>query len=468
MSAEMDVRVEGLGLYFIPFRLREPLKFGRECLEACECVRVRFSVRSLSGRRAEGWGETPLGLTWAWPSSLPIDSRMTAARTFCLDLARAWSTVESSGHALELGYAFIREVLPDTWASFNASRTAAGEESMPWLAALLCASPFDLALHDAYGKTLGLPTFSTFGRDFLNHDLAWFFGEGAASPFAGRYPEDYFRKPTVRSLEVWHLVGAADALEGLEAKTGQDTGAAYPATLRGWIGQDGLRALKVKLLGADEEADYARLAAVGRIAREEGVPRLGVDFNCTVADPAYVLGLLDRLASEYPAIYSMLLYVEQPFPPGLTGMDVAALGSRLPLLMDESAVDWRSVELGRELGWTGLALKTCKTLTGAILSLCRAGAAGMAIMVQDLTNPMLALIPHALLGAHAPTMAGIEANAAQYCPDASLPEAAYHPDLYRRRGGRVSLETLGGAGLGYGGAERARELPPTSFEAGAA
>ncbi len=61
--------------------------------------------------------------------------------------------------------------------------------------------------------------------------------------------------------------------------------------------------------------------------------------------------------------------------------------------MDESAHDWRFVKMGRELGWTGVALKTCKTQTGAILSLCWAKAHGMTLMVQDLTNPMLAQIP---------------------------------------------------------------------------
>ena len=47
-----------------------------------------------------------------------------------------------------------------------------------------------------------------------------------------------------------------------------------------------------------------------------------------------------------------------------------AVSARKPLFMDESAHDWRLVRLGRGLGWTGVALKTCKTQTGALLSLC--------------------------------------------------------------------------------------------------
>ncbi len=46
----------------------------------------------------------------------------------------------------------------------------------------------------------------------------------------------------------------------------------------------------------------------------------------------------------------------------------------------------------------GSRSKTCKTQTGAILSLCWAKAHGMTLMVQDLSNPMLAQVPHVLLG----------------------------------------------------------------------
>ena len=87
--------------------------------------------------------------------------------------------------------------------------------------------------------------------------------------------------------------------------------------------------------------------------------------------------------------------------------------------MDESAHDWRLVKLGRELGWSGVALKTCKTQTGALLSLCWAKAHGMTLMVQDPTNPMLAQIPHVLLANHAGTIMGVETNSMQFYPEAS-------------------------------------------------
>jgi hypothetical protein len=160
--------------------------------------------------------------------------------------------------------------------------------------------------------------------------------------------------------------------------------------------------------------------------------------------------------------------VEQPFPYDLAAhrIDAHSVSARKPLFMDESANDWRVVRLGRELGWSGVALKTCKTQTGALLSLCWAKAHGMTLMVQDLTNPMLATIPHALLAAHAGTIMGVETNAMQFYPDASLAEEDVHPGLYRRREGCLDLTSLDGPGFGYHIAEIDHALPPAAVSAG--
>ena len=162
----------------------------------------------------------------------------------------------------------------------------------------------------------------------------------------------------------------------------------------------------------------------------------------------------------------MTLYVEQPFPYELEQhrIDVHSVSARKALFLDESAHDWRLVKLGRELGWNGVALKTCKTQTGALLSACWAKAHGMQIMVQDLTNPMLAQIPHLLLAAHVGTIMGVETNAMQFYPDASTPEAAVHPGIYQRREGMVDLSTAQGPGFGYRVNEINRQLPRPAAE----
>ena len=222
-----------------------------------------------------------------------------------------------------------------------------------------------------------------------------------------------------------------------------------------------LYCLKIKLKGTNAQWDYERIVKVGAIAIASGVDALSVDFNCTVKNPDYVNSILDRLKEEHKQIFDLILYVEQPFPYDLKAnqIDVSSLSTRKPLFLDESAHDWRFVELGRQLGWTGVALKTCKTQTGALLSLCWAKAHNMPLMVQDLTNPMLAQIPHVRLAAHAGTIRGVESNGMQFYPAASEPEQRIHPGIYQRRNGQLDLSTLSGTGFGYRLSEIERQLP---------
>lgn len=322
---------------------------------------------------------------------------------------------------------------------------------MPHLAALVCLSAFDLALYDAFGKLHGVPAFECLDQSWLDSDLSHYLEP--RERFAGKYPSDYFVQPS-STLPVWHLVGGLDPLEQSDLK-GSEPQDGYPVLLRDWIQKDGLNCLKIKLRGNDLEWDYQRLIKVGKISLEQGVMNLTADFNCMVSDPDYVNEILDRLKTSEPEIYDRVLYVEQPFAYDLekNQIQVHSVSERKLLLMDESAHDWRLVKLGCELGWTGVALKTCKTLTGAILSLCWAKEHGMSLMVQDLTNPRLAQIPHVLLASYAGTICGVESNAMQFYPDASLEFLKVHPGLYQRRQGVLDLRTIQGPGFGYSGVE---------------
>jgi len=87
-------------------------------------------------------------------------------------------------------------------------------------------------------------------------------------------------------------------------------------------------------------------------------------------------------------------------------------------------------------------------------------------MVQDLTNPMIAQIPHLLLAANAGTIMGVETNSMQFYPEASKPEAAVHPGLFKRQEGQVDLSSLRGPGFGYRLDEIHRELPPAAEQFG--
>lgn len=455
-------------MHFLPVETRMPLKFGPETLTSATCARVRLRVKDGRGRVVDGWGETPLSVQWTWPSKVAYEPRHQAMREFCIDLARRWAGFASSGHPIEVGHDFVESELPRALAAFKGA-DATGAGPLPWLAALITCSPFDIALHDAFGRLHGRPIYDLYGADHMNRDLASFLTktDSPRADFSNRYPADFFVPDPPRSLKAWHLVGGLDPLEASEL-TGSEPKDGYPVLLRDWIKRDGLTCLKVKLRGTDAAWDYDRLVRVGAIAVECGAEWLTADFNCTVTDPDYVNAILDRFRDEHPREYGMLLYVEQPFPYDIEAnpLDVHGLSARKPLFLDESAHDWHLVRLGRQLGWSGVALKTCKTQTGALLSCAWAKAHGMTLMVQDLTNPMLAQIPHVLLAAHAGTIMGVETNATQFYPAASAPEAAVHTRLYERRDGRVDWSSARGPGFGYRLEEIRRELPPAAIECG--
>jgi L-alanine-DL-glutamate epimerase-like enolase superfamily enzyme len=466
MPLSTDIRPIAVELYFLPIKSRVPLKFGPEITTEVTCARVKLTVENPQGKRGCGWGETPLSVQWVWPSSLSYIDRHNALVSLCLKIAEAWQSAPiEPGHPMEVGHHFLENVLPDLTSQFNRSQRHA-PEPVPWLAALVCASAFDLALHDAYGMVHRLPTYSTYNDQYMNSDLAHYLepAPDAALSFANRFPEEFLSVDPQKTVPAWHLVGGKDPIEPDEL-TGSEPDDGYPVLLSDWVRRDGLKCLKVKLRGDDFAWDYDRLSKVGQIAIEQRVDWLTADFNCTVQQPEYVTAMLDRLLQEQPRVYGMLLYVEQPFPYDLEAhrIDVHAVSARKPLFMDESAHDWRFVRLGRALGWSGVALKTCKTQTGAILSLCWAKAHGMTLMVQDLSNPMLAQIPHVLLAAHAGTIMGVESNGMQFYPAASIPEAAIHAGLYRRRNGCLDLSTVSGPGFGYRVDQIKRELPAPAF-----
>ncbi len=459
-----QIVARGAALHLIPIETRIPLKFGNETLTHVVCSRVRLDCATTDGQHVTGWGETPLSVQWVWPSELPYAEREAALVAFSERLTAAWADFEPYGHPLTVGREFLSSVLPPLRDRFNTSERA-GKEPLPVLAALVCCSPFDIALHDAFGIACNAPIYDLYGPEYGSPDLGGVFGDPA---FRGKCVEDYLSSAGDSTIPAWHLVGGKDAVAETEL-SGDEPNDGYPVVLSDWINVDQLRCLKVKLTGDDQAWDLGRLERVGSVAFPLGVEWLTADFNCRVVDPAYVNQILDTIRDRDPRLYGALLYVEQPFPYDLEAnpIDVHSVSARKPLFMDESAHDWTYVRRGYELGWTGVALKTCKTQTGALLSLAWAHQHGMQVMVQDLTNPMLAQISHAQLGYYAGTIMGVETNSMQFYPAASAPEEAIHPGLFGRTGGTIDLSScLERPGFGYRIDEIERRLPAPVAEAG--
>ncbi len=203
MSKPTDMRITSVSYCYLPVEMRMPLKFGAESVSSVNCIRVAVKVEGIDGRTADGWGETPLSVTWAWPSAtMTYAERYEAMTAFCDQLAGVWANLPTTGHPLDIGHAFVEQSLPAMLDEFNASR----REPMPELAALIAASAFDLAAHDAFGMLHEMDTYDSYGGDFLSADLSHYLTpQDESVSFAGKYPSDFLISSPPQSLSLIHI-----------------------------------------------------------------------------------------------------------------------------------------------------------------------------------------------------------------------------------------------------------------------
>jgi len=166
--------VKSASLSLLPVETRVPLKFGEQILTNVVCLRVRLTVCDKSGRTAEGWGETPLSVQWAWPSDTTYQQRLDSLISFCKNLETAWPAFEGIGHPIEISHDFMRDVLPYLRSNHNVPTenngvpTENNGQELPYLAALVAYSAFDIAMHDAYGNLHDVDIYATYNSTFMN------------------------------------------------------------------------------------------------------------------------------------------------------------------------------------------------------------------------------------------------------------------------------------------------------------
>ncbi len=442
------LRVHEVTFAYEDYLYRTPIKFGGVALDRATLLNVNC-VLGWGGRVARGFGSMPLGNVWSFPSRvLSYDETLTAMKALTERIARITADYQGAGHPIDITHALEPAYLRAA-AEVSSERQLA--EPIPALCALVCASPFDAALHDAYGKFHGVSSYETYGPDFLVHDLGHYLGP----EFQGERLDRYISRHPKARMPLYHLVGALDPIEASDVS--KPIGDGLPETLPEWIRYNGLTHLKIKLNGDDLGWDVERVmrvdAAAERTQRERGVARwfYSLDFNERCRDVEYLLEFLRRVQERAPAGFERIQYIEQP-----TARDLKANRSNVmheaaklrPVVIDESLIDLESLQLAREMGYTGAALKACKGQSQSLLMAAAAQKYGLFLCVQDLTCVGASLIHSAGLAAHVPGVAAIEANGRQYCPAANAPWEDRFPGLFRITNGLMETGVLTGPGLG--------------------
>ena len=449
LKRRSDLRIVEVEPYFSVERARVPLKFGAVVVEGVTFCHVRVRAENAAGRVADGWGAIPLSDFWGWPSVLvPHEKRDAAMRELVNRLCALAQSRRLEGHPFEI-FACIEPELQPLADSVCAELGL--PELMPHLCALICLSPLDAAVHDAFGHANGISTYDGYGPEHAP-DLEQFLGPR----FAGRYVSQYIAPQYAAWLPVFHLVGGLDKLTRAEVDE-SDPRDGLPNSLDEWVERDGLRCLKVKLKGTDLEWDLERILAVEAVAREAqrrvGIDELhlSIDTNEQCESPEYIVELLEKLRDRSASAYDALLYVEQPTGRDLRrhGFDMSPIARLKPVLVDESLTSVGDFELALSLGWSGVALKTCKCHTHALWFAVLAEEAGVPYSVQDLTNLGISLVHSVGLAARLRPIMGVEANSRQFFPASNEPEARVHPHAFWPVRGMVSTQSFTGPGLGY-------------------
>ena len=148
-----------------------------------------------------------MGNVWSFPSK-----KLTYAQTLgaMKDLAERISTLTAAhkgwGHPIDLNIALAPQY---SAVAEDISKTLA--EPIPPLCVLVTASPFDAAVHDAYGKLHKKNCFQTLGPEFLKNDLSHYLGP----EFRGETLDRYVLPRATPQMPLYHLVGAVDPIRSI-------------------------------------------------------------------------------------------------------------------------------------------------------------------------------------------------------------------------------------------------------------
>lgn len=450
MPKATDIKILGVECEFEDVPYRMPLKFGGRVVDSSTLINITVEVGTRNNRREGGFGSMPLGNIWAWPSDkLTADQTAEAMQAFTNEVVELASDYPDHAHPLDIMLQFSTEFEHLAKVVQNKLKLP---EPIPALAQHVAASALDAAMHDAYGRAHGQNSYNLLSSKFMNHDLT----EYLDATFKGEYLDKYTTRDPQPRLPLYHLVGATDPLT--PADVTQKIGDGLPESLADWIAKEGITHFKIKMAGDDLAWDVARVLAVDKAVTDAQAARgkkdwkYSIDFNEKCANVQYVLDFLNKIKKDRPAAFERIQYIEQPTHRDLKAHPENKMHEAAkikPIVIDESLIDYDSLLMALEQGYSGVALKTCKGHGDALLMAAAAQKFGMFLTVQDLTCPGYSFLHSASLAARVPGVAAIEGNARQYCPAANRRWKVEHPSMFDIKDGTVETGILNGEGLGF-------------------
>src|SRR5579863_8623447 len=196
-----EIRIEHVSSSYQDYLYRTPYKFGGRSVDRVTLMNVACHVRTVDGRVGKGFGSMPMGNVWAFPSAvMSYDTTLGAMKSLAERISSITSAYPETGHPIDINYALEPVYLR---AAAEVSKELRLAEPIPKLCTLVTASPFDAAIHDAFGKVHGLNCYHTYGSDFMTHDLAHYL----KPEFKGEYARQYILENPRPRTGIYHSIG---------------------------------------------------------------------------------------------------------------------------------------------------------------------------------------------------------------------------------------------------------------------
>lgn len=375
-----QLRILDAKFIFQAHELSPPLVIGKGIIDTITEATCQVTITNGTTTK-QGFGTVLLSHVWCWPEATDADKDF-ALRKACETVAKAITQQQPSDSLLGLGHTVIS--LSDQLL-----------ESIPPLARRVCCAPLDNAIHDAVGCIAGCSSFDLFTQHGNSPFDAYFPGFGAASAI-----DSMLHQPKV-SVDAQMVVGIK----------------ASPENVCDYCTLHSIRRLKIKIGSGDIEADVSHVIAVCKaMPPSDGYLDITLDANGCYESADNLMEFLSMLRQAAPDVAVCVSAIEQPSmtPDSAHRQLWSQIAADTPILVDETFTDLDDLKHANACGWNGLAIKSCRGQTLALLGAAWGHARGWKNTVMDLTSPNIAAIHTVLLASRMSGVTTAEVNAAQF------------------------------------------------------
>lgn len=385
------LRILDAKFIFQQHELSPPLVIGKGIIDTITEATCQVTITNGTITR-QGFGTVLLSHVWCWPEATDEDKDF-ALRGACETVAKAITQQQPSDSLLGLGHRVIS--LSDQLL-----------ESLPPLARRVCCAPLDNAIHDAAGFIAGYSSFDLFTQHGNSPFDAYFPGFGAASAI-----DSMLHQPK-QFIDAQMVVGIKTS----------------PEQVWEYCTQHSIRRLKIKIGSGDIESDISHVIAVSQaVPPADGYLDITLDANGCYESAHKLTEFLSMLRHAAPDVAVCVSAIEQPSmtPDSADRQRWSEIAADTPILVDETFTNLDDLKHANACGWNGLAIKSCRGQTLALLGAAWGHARGWKNTVMDLTSPNIAAIHTVMLASRINGVTTAEVNAAQFLKSGyeNLPDA---------------------------------------------